>query len=291
MNPRRSFAVLLLVPLLAARLGAQQVLMAEDNGKLSWVRGAQGIEPCVEKDGNLVQISTKGFVLKPVTDYLPAFITVRDVFARDSYMMTTDRGSTSNTFLFNATLETGYALKNVFLVLELVPETSEKTIFLMEVGDLEPFHDKAITVTAPMTHRLGSGIYHLHLFSHGEEVLQSQIPAGEREAALDKMVAERIEGIHAASPKLLFGPAPGYPASLKSANIGGQAVISLRIGTNGAVYNPVVKSATNPAFGEEALAAIRAWRFLPTVRNEAPVETEALIPFKFQPPRPNKDQS
>lgn len=211
MRPRRTSAVLLLIPLFAARLAAQHVLMAEDNGKMSWVRAAQGVAPCVETDGKMVRISTKGFLLRDVSDYLPAFITVRDVFARDSYMMTENRGSTANTFLFNATLETGYSLSDVFLVLELVPETAEKTIFLMEIGDLVPFQEKAIAVAAPMTRRLGSGIYHLHLFSHGEEVLQSGIPPAEREAALDRMVAERMEGVKAASPRLLFGPAPVYP--------------------------------------------------------------------------------
>jgi TonB family protein len=209
---------------------------------------------------------------------------VRDVFASDSYLITADSGSASNTFLFNATLETGYALKDVFLVLELLPENTEKTIFLMEVGDLVPFKDKAIELKVPMTRRLGSGTYHLHLFSQGEEVFQSGIPSEEREAALDRMVAERIQGVQAASPKLLFGPAPEYPKALKAANVRGQAVIALRIGTNGAVLGPVVKSATDPAFGQEALAAIRVWRFLPTVKASVPVDTNAQIPFSFEPP-------
>jgi TonB family protein len=284
MSPRRTSAVLLLIPLLSARLGAQQVLMAEDGGKMSWVRAAIGSGPCVEKDGKLTQISTRGFVLTDVSDYLPAFVTVRDIFARDSYMVAPGNPSSANTFLLNATLETAYSLKDVFLVLELVPDSAEKTIFLLEVGDLAPFQEKAITVAAPMTRKLGTGVYHLHLFSHGEEVLQSEIPPGRREAALDRMVAERIKGVQAAPPRLLFGPPPVYPPSLKSAKIKGQAVISVRIGVNGAVLNPAVKSSTNPAFGDAALEAVLQWRFLPTVKNDIPVETAALLPFNFAPP-------
>jgi len=285
MSPRRTSAVLLLIPLLGVRLGAQHALMAEDGGKMSWVRAAMGTAPCVEKDGKLTRISTRGFFLEHVSDYLPAFVTVRDIFARDSFTSTDSGGATANTFLFNATLETGYSLHDVFLVLELVPEGAEKTIFLLQVDDLEPFKGKLVTAQVHMTRRLDSGVYHLHLFSHGEEVLQSQIPLREREHALDRMVAERIKGVQVASPRLLFGPAPEYPPSLKSANIKGQAVISVRIGTNGAVYDPVVKSATAPAFGEQALDAVRLWRFVPTVKSDGPVETAALLPFNFEPPK------
>jgi TonB family protein len=285
MSPRRACAFLLVVPLLAARLVAQNALMAADDGKMSWVRAANGTAACVEKDGKLTQISPRGFTLQHVSDYLPAFITVRDVFARDSYLTTNAVGATANTFLFNATLETGYALKDVFLVLELVPDDAEKSIFLLEVDGLQPFREKMISVSAPMTRRLGPGVYRLHLFSHGEEVLQSLIPVDERERALDRMVAERIKGVQAASPRLLFGPPPVYPASLKSANVKGQAVLSVRIGTNGAVLDPVVKSSTDSAFGESALEAVRAWRFLPSVKDDGPVETVALLPFNFEPPK------
>ena len=48
----------------------------------------------------------------------------------------------------------------------------------------------------------------------------------------------------------------------------------------------LLRSASDPAFGEAALAAIRMWRFLPSVRNGTPVATNAVIPFVFDPPSP-----
>jgi TonB family protein len=98
-------------------------------------------------------------------------------------------------------------------------------------------------------------------------------------------VAARIKGIHAAGPKLFFGPPPDYPPALKAANLKGQAMVAIHIGTNGAVANPVVRSASDPAFGDAALAAVQMWRFLPTIKDDHPVETQAVVPFSFEQPK------
>lgn len=46
----------------------------------------------------------------------------------------------------------------------------------------------------------------------------------------------------------------------------------------------LLKSATDPAFGEAALAAIRQWRFLPEMKGGLAVEQSADLPFAFVPP-------
>ena len=95
-----------------------------------------------------------------------------------------------------------------------------------------------------------------------------------------------IKDVHEAPPNFFFGPRPEYSPELKKANLRGQAVISVRIGTNGDVFDPVVKSATDTAFGLAALQAVRLWHFLPRVRNDYPVETKVDIPVVFSPPKP-----
>jgi TonB family protein len=50
-----------------------------------------------------------------------------------------------------------------------------------------------------------------------------------------------------------------------------------------------VKSATDPAFGEAALRAVRIWRFLPKVKDDNPVETKVDIPIVFARPKPVAD--
>ncbi|HEY4988778.1 MAG TPA: energy transducer TonB, partial [Opitutaceae bacterium] len=85
-------------------------------------------------------------------------------------------------------------------------------------------------------------------------------------------------------PKFFLGTAPLYPAALKKSGLKGQAVISVRIDSKGSVDDPVIKSASDPAFGAAALAAIREWRYLPRVKDGNPVETKADVPFVFSPP-------
>jgi TonB family protein len=274
----------MLVPLLAARAAAQHVLMAENNGQLSWVRAVSGTTPCVEIDGKIEPVGeSHGCVLRAVPEYLPMFVSIRNIAVRGSAV--SDGGSSmDNTFYLDATLECGCPLDNVFLVLEL-DQPIDKSVFLAEVGHLDANTEKQVSAIVVSAVRLTSGSYHLHLFSGGAEVLQSEIPYNVREAAFDRLVADRIKDVHAAAPKLLFCPAPVYPSVLTKANIKGKAVIAIRIGTNGAVHDPVVRSATDPAFGDAALEAIRVWRFLPTVKDDAAVETKVLVPFIFDPPK------
>ena len=288
-NLHRISAALFLLPLLAAPLAAQHVLLAEDAGKLYVVCAARGPRPYVEKDGKVESIDTHRFVLREVPEYLPAFISVRDISVRTTSMTIGLSGQQiNNNFFFDATFESMYRLKDVFLVLYLDTEREGKAIFLSEIGNMEPDKAVPISIGVPVNGPLGSGNYSIYVFAGHSEVLQSMIPFGVQEAALDRMVAKRVENVRDAAPRLFIGPFPKYPPSLKKANIRGQALISLRIGANGGVYNPKVASATDPAFGEVALTAVRLWRFLPKVKDGIPVETQANVPFNFAPPDPVK---
>jgi TonB family protein len=171
----------------------------------------------------------------------------------------------------------------VFMALDLVTEKAGRLISLHEVGELEPYTPRPVSIKVHLAVPIGSWHYVLHLYTGGEEILQSEIPTEAREQALDRMVATRIKGLHSESPKPFVTPPPEYPSSLKAANLSGNAVISLRIGANGAVYSPVVKSASDPAFGQAALAAVSVWRFLPKVSGGHAVETVADMPFAFSP--------
>ncbi len=291
MSPRFTPAALLLFPLLAASVSAQHVLMAENGGKMSWVRAASGSAPCVETDGKVGPISSRGYLLKDAPEYLPVYANVTDVFTRVTYEAHAGVSGAKKLLLYGATLETGYRLDNVFFVVLLGSDADPNAIVLCEVPHLEPNQERPVTALLPLGAKLGTGTCQMYLFSGGEEVLQSQIPADQREAALDRMVAARIRDVREAAPKLFFTPAPEYPRSLKSASPKGKAMIAIRIGVNGAASDPVVKSATDPAFGEAALDAIRMWRFLPRVKDGHPVETAAVVPFIFEPPVPAKNPS
>lgn len=264
---------------------AQNVLLAEDHGAMSVVVSAWRDQPCVLKDGKVKQISSKGFLLKEVPEYMPVFVTMTDV---DAGSTAEDAGGAviNTNFHFSAKLQTSYPLDDVFIVLSMETQFGGKVIFLSEVGHLDPNASRPVSLFIPLKSQLGSSTYLVHLFSGGAEVFQSQIPFWVRNAALNKMVAKRVEGLDKAAPKFFIGPVPVYPKALKEANVTGHAVVSIRIAANGEALDPVVKSASDPEFGKAALAAIQDWRFLPRVRDGHPVETKVDVPFVFSPPKP-----
>jgi TonB family protein len=271
--------------LLARPVSAQHVLLAEDGGKMLLVCAADGNRPCVQKDGKVVTIEPHGFGLGSVPEFAPYFVTVRNVNVQSSYMtLTGGSQQLNNDFHFNAELETEYRLKDVFIVLSLETERMGKSLFLWGVGTLEPHEKKGISVVVPMSTPLGSGHYQFRLFSGGAELFQSLLPVGEDERALSRMVATRIKDVRDAPPKFFFGPKPVYPRELLKTNAKGRAVISVRIGANGAVFDPSVKSASDPAFGEAALHAVRLWRFLPRVKDGYATEMNVDIPVVFDEP-------
>ncbi len=282
----------MLLPVFRTPLSAQHLLLVEDAGKFAVVRAARETTPCVEKEGKVVPINAYKFALKSVPEFLPAFVTVRNVTVKTTYYTTRDgAGQFNNDFHFDAEFVTGYHLKDIFVVLALDSDQRGPSLFLWEVGELKPNKERAVHIIFPMTSAIGSGHYTFHLFSGGFEVLQSLVPFGERNSALNRMVAARIKDVQEASPKLFMGLGPEYPPELMKQSIKGQAVISVRIGSNGDVFDPVIKSASQPAFGEAALAAVKLWRFLPRVKNGYPVETVADVPIVFTPPGPESDKS
>ncbi len=280
---RRAANLLAVLILSAGPLAAQQVLYADYAGKFYPVLRAQGNSAYVKVNDKLIAADGHRFALNPGKVYLPVFVSVRNLDVKTSYM-NLQGSALNNEFHFQASLETTYRLEDVFIVLELIPETAEKILFLQEVGQLNPRESRNISLQVPLTYALGHGRYLLHLFSQGIEVLQSQIPALQRDEAVDRMIAARLPAGPEAAPQVFLGPEPEYPPELLKAKTKGQAVISLRIGANGRVFDLVVKSATEPAFGEAALEAVRLWRFLPRMKGGRPVEAKVDVPINFTPP-------
>jgi TonB family protein len=283
----RLLCLLVLGSLTARPLAAQNVLFTEHDGKFVPVVRVHVHAPLIEVDGKLMPEMGGRYHLEKADEYLPYLVDVQDVQVKTRHENM--KGLTVNSeFRFRARFETPYDLDHVFIVLELDVEFIGKLIFAQEIGRLEPGHAKVIDIGVPVANRTGAGKYHLHLFSDGRELLRSDMPAQVREAAMDDMVTRRIAGVQDAGPKPFAGPNPEYPPALVKTKATGRAIITLRIGTNGQVYDPKVKSTTEPAFGESAVTAVRLWRFLPRVQNGHPVETTVDLPFDFTPPEKDR---
>jgi protein TonB len=85
-------------------------------------------------------------------------------------------------------------------------------------------------------------------------------------------------------PKPITFSSPKYPTALTDSGRNGDVAVDVLVKTDGTVANPVVKSSDDPAFSEEAVAAITQWKFQPAMVDGAPVEMHVEIPFKFRAP-------
>ncbi len=286
--PRYLVSLVACFCILAPSMRAQNVLYARHKEKMYLVVSARGSRPFVQDNGKLVSVAQNTpLALRHIDEFLPAFIAVRRMEARTTYMGFTDgAGTVNHTFEFKAEFESPYHLENVFMVLEFDLDRYGKALFVYEIGEMEPRHPRSFNLAVPLAGALGEGKYQLHLFVGGQETFHSQQRFNEREAALDRMIAKRVEHAPDGAPKLFVGPLPEYPARQLKAKQPGRATLRLQIRPNGAVNDPVIVEATDPAFGEAALAAVRQWRFLPKIKAGHPMETTATMPIDFTPPHP-----
>ena len=74
---------------------------------------------------------------------------------------------------------------------------------------------------------------------------------------------------------------PVYPETLRLRGVPGSAEILCDVDRDGNVTIAAVAHATNPEFGEAALAAVRRWKFSPARREGAAVAGQLLIPIEF----------
>ncbi len=73
---------------------------------------------------------------------------------------------------------------------------------------------------------------------------------------------------------------PEYPPVARAAHMSGEVVLHAIIARDGTIRDLEVISG-NPLFAQSARAAVREWRYRPTLLNNEPVEVETYITVKF----------
>ena len=236
----------------------------------------------MEKQGKLSGIDSKTYALRRVDEYAPFFVAVRNLKEETVGLENMGTRETMNERInISAEFESAYKLDHVFLVLELTTGKGDTRLFVRGLGELSAHRPYPFRFSVPISESLGSFKSRLHIFSDGQELLHSEIPFDARESSLDRMVARRIRGVDNAPPKPLLEVPPAYPAALiKQAPIG-TATLRFTIDSKGNVQDASVENATDPAFGQSSLDAVKQWRFVPRVRGGLAVSTTVDLPFAF----------
>jgi TonB family protein len=83
-------------------------------------------------------------------------------------------------------------------------------------------------------------------------------------------------------PKKIRDVAPIYPAALRGTGTGGTVVMEARLGVDGYVTDIRVIGEAHPELTHSAIAAVRDWRFTPTLLNCQAVEPAITITTSFR---------
>jgi len=84
-------------------------------------------------------------------------------------------------------------------------------------------------------------------------------------------------------PAYLRNPAPPYPKSAKRRRLEGVVELKVLVSAEGKVLNlSIFKSCGHSALDRSALQTVRNWRFLPAKRNGKAVNSDVIVPIRFQ---------
>jgi protein TonB len=103
---------------------------------------------------------------------------------------------------------------------------------------------------------------------------------GEQPLRVDSLVQER---------KLLHGPWPVYPKVAVEARIGGTVKLEVLIGEGGTV-NRIRLISGHPFLAPVAIAAVKHWEYIPTLRSGLPVAVLTTVNVHFRPLTDPPDQ-
>ncbi|HET7535230.1 MAG TPA: energy transducer TonB [Candidatus Didemnitutus sp.] len=75
--------------------------------------------------------------------------------------------------------------------------------------------------------------------------------------------------------------APKYPADMRRDGTSGVVTVSCLIDEKGNVQEPKVEKASNDAFSQPALDAVRKWKFKPAKKAGEAIALRVSIPIQF----------
>jgi len=83
------------------------------------------------------------------------------------------------------------------------------------------------------------------------------------------------------APRAIFAPGPEYSEKARKAKYQGTCVLRLVVDTNGLPRNIRVERPIGMGLDEEAIEAVRTWRFKPAMKDGAPVAVQIAVEVSF----------
>ena len=84
------------------------------------------------------------------------------------------------------------------------------------------------------------------------------------------------------APSVLYKVDPSYTRSARAAKVQGTVLLVMVIGSDGRAKDIQVKKSVNSQLGEQAVAAVRKWKFKPGTKDGQPVNVRASIEVNFR---------
>lgn len=271
---------LLAFALLPLSVSAQKYVAATESSKSLPVIAVDGTQPLVADSGKLRPAKAKAtFELKTSPTYSDAFLQV------DAYKVRANPEKPGEVTL-TAKLTPDRGLPRVFMSVEVLDEDGKlKELKLFPLDPMSPTQPASYSISVPGSTEKGTKAKpRVRYFADSLELIHSRQSAD----AQTKARAKRDAYTLSKNPSRPLAPAyqvsPEYPAAFATSRKAGQAVVVCVTDASGMVTDARVKSASEPEFGEAAVAAVRQWVFTPEIKNGQFVGSTVGIPFNFTPP-------
>ena len=83
------------------------------------------------------------------------------------------------------------------------------------------------------------------------------------------------------APHAIYQPDPDYPTKGREGHTGGTVVVRAVVGTDGVPRDLTVFRGLSTGFDEEAIKAVKRWRFEPAAKDGKPVSAPVNVEIRF----------
>jgi periplasmic protein TonB len=95
-----------------------------------------------------------------------------------------------------------------------------------------------------------------------------------------RVIPETAAGV--SRPSTIYSREPFYPESASDAKIEGLEELEITICVDGNLRDVSVLNSLGPEFDQQAIAAVKQWRFKPATKHGKPVQSKELVVIDFK---------